>query len=281
MQQKTDRYDRGARDKERSRGDKDRTDKMKGADGRRREVGDEWLYGVNPVMEALKSGRPVLNVYIFFGRHKDVKYIEDEARGKGIAVKNEPITFFDSRFPKGHQGVAAKVGERAYVSLEDLLEIPGSRNEPAFFLALDGVEDPRNFGAILRSAESAGVHGVVIEKHGSAGFGPIVSKSSAGASEHIAVCMLPNIKHAISAMKEEGIAIVGAEADKGVAPWSVDLSNPICLIVGGEDSGLRRTVSEKCDALLSLPIVGKVGSLNASVAAGVFIYEILRQRTRK
>ena len=240
-----------------------------------------FIYGLNPVLEALKAGRKVDAMYIHSGRHKGVEALMSEAKGRGIEVIEKPLAFFDERFPKGHQGVAAKVKERGYTPLDELLGIPEKRKEPAFFVILDEIEDPRNLGAIIRSAEAAGAHGVVIQKHRAAGLTPEAVKASAGAAEHMAVSMVPNIKHAMAEMKENDILIVGAEGGAKTSPYDIDLTVPLALIVGSESKGLRETVKSKCDYLLSLPMRGRVNSLNASVAAGVFLYEILRQRLTK
>lgn len=162
--------------------------------------------------------------------------------------------------------------------MEELLEIPTKMGDHVpFFIILDCIEDPRNFGAIVRSAEAAGAHGVVIQERRSAKPGPEAAKASAGAMEHIPVCIVSNIKHAIDAMKKAGIRIVGAEAGNYPSPWEVDLRGSTALVLGSEDKGIRRVVIEKCDQMISLPIKGRVTSLNTSVAAGILIYEYLRQ----
>lgn len=241
----------------------------------------QWLYGVNPVREALRSGRHVKALYIYSGRRRGVAELRAEAEERGIPVRLERAEFFEGRFPKGHQGVAAEIQAKGYVPLEEMLRIPGERGEAPFFVVLDEVEDPRNLGAVLRTAEAAGVHGVVIQRRRSAGLGPEAAKASAGASEHIAVSAVPNIKHAIYTMNELGITVVGAEADADTLPWEAELSGPIALVVGSEGRGLRRTVREKCDIVVALPMRGQVNSLNTSVSAGVLIYEALRQRLQK
>ncbi len=237
-----------------------------------------WLYGLNPVREALRSKRPVKALHVYSGRHRGVAELKAEAQRRGIPVKTEPADFFDSRFPKGHQGVAAEVLLKGYVSLAELLAIPGERGEAPFFVVLDQVEDPRNLGAVLRTAEAAGVHGVVIQRRRQAGLGPEASKASAGASEYVAVAAVSNVKHALDEMKEAGIAIAGAEADAEALPWEVGLSGPLALVIGSEGRGLRRVVRQRCDLVMRLPMRGRVNSLNTSVAAGVLIYEALRQR---
>ena len=150
-----------------------------------------------------------------------------------------------------------------------------------FFLILDCIEGPRNVGAILRSADAAGVHGVVIQEHRSAGLGPDVSKASAGAVEYVPVSQVNNVKHAISEMKEMNITIIGAEASSEIMPWDIDLSIPVALVIGSEGKGIRKTVAERCDFIVSLPMRGMVNSLNVSVAGAVLMFEVLRQRARK
>jgi 23S rRNA (guanosine2251-2'-O)-methyltransferase len=242
---------------------------------------EEWIYGFNPVLEALRAGRNIKAVYVSSGRHEKVSEIRKESEIRGVPVETAGNTFFDSRFPKGHQGVAARVIQRGYVSVDELLAIPSGRNETPLFIILDGVEDPRNFGAILRSADAAGVHGVVIQSHRSASLGPEVAKTSAGAVEYVPVSMVPNIKHAIREMKERGITVIGAEAGDYPALWEVDLTVPLTVIIGSEGMGARKTVRGACDIIITIPMRGKINSLNASVASGILLFEILRQRSTK
>ena len=241
----------------------------------------EWIYGLNPVLEAIRSGRRITSVFISLSRKDQVFDIEKEIAARGIKIQRVDRLFFDSRFPKGHQGLAALAAPREYTSLEELLDIPARRNETPLFLILDCVEDPRNFGAILRIADAGGVHGVVVQSHRSALLGPEAIKASAGAAEYVHVSVVSNIKHAIKDMKELGITVVGAEAGLGRPGWDIDLAVPLALVIGSEGKGLRKTVREDCDMLVSLPMKGKVNSLNASVATGIIIFEIIRQRMKK
>lgn len=240
-----------------------------------------WIYGVNPVLEAFRAGRKIKEVYISSSRRDGIPQVEKEIERAKIPVKTVTIDFFDNLFPKGHQGIAAKVEAKQYTDLRELLEIPSIKNEIPFFVVIDCIEDPRNLGAILRTADAAGVHGVVIQEHRSAGLGPTVSKTSAGADEHIPVSRVSNIKNAISEMKKNGITILGAEAGAGNCLWNIKLDMPVALVVGSEGKGLRKTVAEKCDMVVSLPMKGSVNSLNASVAAGILMFEILRQRMKE
>lgn len=240
-----------------------------------------WIYGLNPVLEVLRARRNIKEVYISSGRHEKLFLIKKETESRGIALRIVDVTFFNERFPKGHQGIAVKVSEKGYTDLYELLNIPEKRNEIPFFLILDCIEDPGNVGAILRSADAAGVHGVIVQEHRSAGLGPAVSKASAGAVEYVPVSQVSNIKHAISEMKEREIAIIGAESGSENMPWDVDFSVPAGIVIGSEGRGLRKTVSEKCDFVVSIPMRGRVNSLNVSVASAVLMFEVLRQRVRK
>ncbi len=242
---------------------------------------EEWIYGLNPVLEVIRSGRQVKTAFLSVSRREGVAGIEQEILSRGIALKRADQSFFDSRFPKGHQGIAVVVAPREYVELDELLKVPSLKNETPFFLILDCVEDPRNFGAILRTADAGGVHGVIIQSHRSATLGPEAVKASAGAAEYIPVAMVANVKHAIAGMKEAGVLVVGAEAGADKMIWDLELSLPLALVIGSEGKGLRRTVKEDCDVLASLPMNGRVNSLNVSVATAVMIYEVIHQRIRK
>lgn len=245
------------------------------------DTASDWICGLNTVLEALRAGRDIKAVYLMTGRHDNAARIRAEAEKSGIHVKTADSSFFDAQFPKGHQGIAAQASKKEYISLDELLAIPSKKNELPLFVVIDCVEDPRNFGAILRSADAAGVHGVVIQSHRSVSLGAEAAKSSAGAVEYVPVAMVSNIKHAISRMKDEGITILGAEAEAPSSIWAADLNVPLAVVVGSEGKGMRRTVKENCDLLVSLPMKGRINSLNVSVAAGIMFFEILRQRTTK
>jgi 23S rRNA (guanosine2251-2'-O)-methyltransferase len=262
------------RDRQHSAGEKDLAPRLD-----RHRPRDEWIYGLNPVLEALRAGREIKSVIVSASRRENFPEIEREVLSRGVKFRREDNSFFDSMFPKGHQGIAAVVAPREYATVEDLLAIPSRKNEVPLFLILDLLEDPRNFGAILRVADAGGVHGVVIQSHRSVALGPEAVKASAGAAEYMPVAMTANIKHAIREMQEAGITVTGAEADAPQSAWEADFSIPTAIVIGSEGKGLRRTVKEDCDMLVKLPMKGKVNSLNASVAAGIIIFEIMRQRT--
>jgi 23S rRNA (guanosine2251-2'-O)-methyltransferase len=177
-----------------------------------------------------------------------------------------------------HQGVVARVAWASYASLADLLEIPGARGEPPFFLALDQVQDPRNLGAVLRTAEATGAHGVVVPKHHAVGLTSAAAKSAVGAAELVPVAREPNLVQVLEVFKKEGVWVIGAAPGGGKLPWETDLAGPVCLVLGGEGEGLRPLVARSCDLLVSLPMRGKLASLNVSAAAAVLCYEVLRQR---
>ena len=241
----------------------------------------EWIYGVNPLIETIRSGRNIYKIYISSGRREKRDYILRETHKRDIELVVKGNEFFDSRFPKGHQGIAALVESKKYLSLDELLEIPSKRNENAFFVVLDCIEDPRNVGAIIRTAEAAGAHGMILQAYRSSGIGPEVVKTSAGAIQHMPVSIIPNIKQAIKLMKERDIQVIGAEAGDYPYPWEIDLAGSLGIVVGSEGKGLRRTIKDSCDIIVSLPMRGKVNSLNVSVATGILLFEILRQRLLK
>lgn len=240
-----------------------------------------WLYGINPVLEAIRAGGKIKSVHISSGRHKGLSRIIDEAEKAGLPVKIEDKDFFNKTFLKGHQGIAARISQKEYIKLDELLKIPSKRNEQAFFIILDCIQDPRNLGAILRVAEAGGVHGIILQSHRSAGLSPAVYKTSAGAVEYIPVAQVSNLKRAISLLKDEKIWVYGADMEGENTLWDTDFRRPLAIVLGSEGGGIRRTVRERCDSLLRIPLKGRVTSLNVSVATGILIFEILRQRQER
>jgi 23S rRNA (guanosine2251-2'-O)-methyltransferase len=175
----------------------------------------------------------------------------------------------------------ARVAGAEYASIDDVLAVPGQRGEPAFFLALDQIQDPRNLGAILRSAEATGAHGAIVPKHHAVGLTAAAAKSAMGAVEHLPVARETNIVQVLEILKKHGVWIVGSTVQGGRTPWEVDLSGPICLVLGGEGPGVRPLVAKSCDFLVSIPMRGKIGSLNVGAAAAILCYEVERQRMAK
>jgi len=245
-------------------------------DPRRKDAG-QWLYGVNSAREALRSGRLVHEVCLYRGRtDRTVDEIAALAARRGVRVRSADRAFF-SGFPKGHQGVAVRVGPARVVSLEDLFSISSRRGEQPFYLIVDGVEDPRNLGAIIRTAEVGGVHGIILQKRRVAS-GETVAKASAGAVEHLPIVRVANIKNAMRELSGQGVTIYGAEAEAGESYWDADLTVPLALVVGSEGRGVRATVRRCCDHVVKIPVLGRIDSLNVSVATGILVYEVVRQR---
>jgi 23S rRNA (guanosine2251-2'-O)-methyltransferase len=177
-----------------------------------------------------------------------------------------------------HQGVVARVSAAEYVDLDDLLAIPVARGQPPFYLVLDQVQDPRNLGAILRTAEAFGVQGVVIPKHHAVGLTEAAARTAMGALERMPVARATNIVTAIERIKESGTWVYGTVPGEGVAPWAADLRGPVCLVLGSEGEGVRPLVARACDAVLAIPMSGVTESLNVAAAAAVLCYEVARQR---
>jgi 23S rRNA (guanosine2251-2'-O)-methyltransferase len=241
---------------------------------------EHFIYGINPVHEILKSDRKPHTLYVQRHTDRNLGKVIELARQKHIPVKVVDKDFFEVRFDKGHQGIAVAVTPKKTLEIDDLIEAAFTKNKIPFFLVLDCIEDPRNFGAILRVADAAGVDGVVFQSRRAAGISPLVYKVSAGAVEYVNLSEVVNIKHAIIKMKEKDVVIIGAEADSSASLWDVDLARPIAIIMGSEGEGLRQTVKGLCDIEVNLPMKGMVNSLNVSVATGVLAYEVLRQRRK-
>jgi 23S rRNA (guanosine2251-2'-O)-methyltransferase len=238
----------------------------------------QLICGINPVLEALGAGtRHFDRLLVVKGmRNRRVSEAIARASQRGVPLRFEAREMLD-RMSGGlpHQGVIAVVSAKGVVDLDALL---AEAREPAFVVVLDGVEDPRNLGAVLRSVECAGADGVVIPERHSAGLSEAAARASAGALEHVTVARVGNLAQAIDALKARGLWVVGFDAE-GRERWdAVDLKGPIAIVLGGEGRGIRRLIREKCDHVVSLPLFGHVPSLNVSVAAGIALYEVVRQR---
>lgn len=242
---------------------------------------EDLIEGRNAVTEALRAGRSIDKIYIAKGEvDKTLGHIASKARDQGVVVVETDRRKLDAMsVTHAHQGVIALAAVREYCSVEDILAIADERGEPPFVILCDEISDPHNLGAILRTAECAGAHGVIIPKRRSAGLTSIVDKTSAGAAEHMAVARVPNLPAAIRELKERGLWVYGTAADAPSGMWDTDLTGPLCLVIGSEGDGMGHLVAENCDFLLSIPMRGKVSSLNASAAASVVMYEVLRQRS--
>lgn len=238
---------------------------------------EEIIYGRNAVTEALLSGRAVDTVYIQ-KTAKGMGKIISLAKENGAVVKDVSEEKLDMLAPGGkHGGVAAKAAAAEYFSVEDILLTAKEKKEPPFIIIADEIQDPHNLGAIIRTAEAAGAHGVIIPKRRSAGLTATVLKTSAGAASWIKVARVSNLVDTINFLKKQGVWVYGAEAD-GEPFHKADLSGPAALVIGSEGFGLGRLVRESCDMILSIDMYGKVNSLNASVSGGILMYEIVRHR---
>ncbi len=246
-------------------------------------MADDRVWGRNPVRALLKSGsRRTDEIAVLSGAHGPLSEIVALARRAGVKVSyrtRDQLTAIAGT--PDHQGVVARVAAAEYAALEDLLEIPGRRREVPFFVALDQVQDPRNFGALLRTADAFGVHGVIVPKHHAVGLTEAAARTAMGAVEYIPVARETNLVSALEKLKESGIWIYGAAAEKGVAPWAADLTGPLCLVLGSEGEGLRPLVARACDVMVTVPMRGGVGSLNVAAAGAVLCYEVARQRGQR
>jgi 23S rRNA (guanosine2251-2'-O)-methyltransferase len=238
------------------------------------------IYGINPVLEALKSGkRNFIKIIIAAGRRgKGIHEIESLAKSKGIEIE---ITPSSELLTPNSQGIAAIVLQRSEIGLNGLIDGLYKKESKPIVAILDGIEDPGNLGAIIRSAEALGIGGIIIPKDRAAGLTPVVVKRSAGAIEHIPVVKVTNISNTIEELKEKGFWVVGVEAGADKDCFSLSYDDPIAVVFGGESKGMRRLTKEKCDYLVSIPMKGRVSSLNVSAACAVIFYEILRQRIFK
>ena len=241
---------------------------------------ESLVYGKNPVTELLKSGSGVDTVLIAEGMAPAVAaYYTAMAKEAGATVKRvHPNKLRLMTGTESHQGVAAFASEIEYVTVEDLLNVAREKGEPPFLVLSDGIEDPHNLGSIIRSAECAGAHGVIIPKRRSAGLTAIVGKASAGAAEHMKIARVPNIPSVLKELKNEGVWVYGAAAGGSSELWSTDFTGSCAIVIGSEGDGMGRLVRESCDFIVSIPMAGKINSLNASAAASIIMYEVLRQR---
>lgn len=244
-------------------------------------MNNEIIYGRNSVRELLQSGKSV-NKVLFLSEAKNDRdqEIMDSLRERGI-----PYQFVDrktlERLTDGerHQGILAYIAAREYAEVEDILNLAREKEEEPLILVLDELEDPHNLGALLRTVDAVGAHGVIIPKRRSVALTGIVAKTSAGAVEHVLVARVGNLVQTLEELKEKGCWISGAEAD-GTDVFQADLSGPRVLVIGSEGKGLSRLVKETCDEIVSIPMRGHITSLNASVAGSVLLYEAFRQRRR-
>lgn len=242
---------------------------------------NDVIEGRNAVIEALRAGRAIDKIYIAKGDvDKTLGHIASKGREKGIVVvecDRRKLDFMSQTH--AHQGVIALAAVREYCSIDDIFALADERGEKPFIIVCDEISDGHNLGAIIRSAECAGAHGIIIPKRRSAGLTAVVDKASAGAAEHMLIARVANLPAAIKELKFRGLWVYGTAADGQNDLWHTDFSGAVALVIGSEGDGMGRLVKENCDFVVSLPMKGQVSSLNASNAAAITMYEILRQRS--
>ncbi|MBP5304148.1 MAG: 23S rRNA (guanosine(2251)-2'-O)-methyltransferase RlmB [Clostridia bacterium] len=244
----------------------------------KQETFQDILAGRNAVSEALRSGRAIDHIAIAKGDHTgSIVALIAKAREKQIPIKEVDSRKLEALGGRNHQGILAVAACKPYAELDDLFALAEERNEPPFFILCDELEDPHNLGAIIRTAECSGAHGVIVPKRRNAGLTTAVYKASAGAVEYLPVARVSNIADTLEKLKKRGVWIYGLDMN-GTSRKETDLSGPIALVIGAEGHGLSRLVRERCDGILSLPMFGKINSLNASVACGIAMYEVVRAR---
>ena len=241
---------------------------------------DGIIEGRNAVMEALRAGTPIDKLFLARGEtDATLGHIASTARDKGIVVVEADRKKLDfMSVTHAHQGVIAVAAVREYASVDDILAIAREKGEAPLIVVCDELSDPHNLGAVIRTAECAGAHGVIIPKRRSAGLTAIVAKTSAGAVAHLPVARVPNLTACLKELKEAGVWVFGAAAGARTSIYQADLKGPAAIVIGSEGDGMGRLVSETCDVLVSIPMKGKLNSLNASAAAAILLYEAVRQR---
>lgn len=252
----------------------------KGFEGKEKPVREDLVEGRNAVLEVLRSDRTIEYLLVAAGSTTgSINKILGLAKENGIIIKEVDRKKLDGMSITGsHQGVMAIVTPYKYFEVDDIIEYAESKNEKPFVLVLDEIEDPHNLGSIIRTAEICGVHGIIIPKRRNVGVTPIVYKTSAGAVEHMKIAKVANINNAIDKLKENGMWIYGADMHGQDYCYKTDFSGAVALVIGSEGKGISKLTKDKCDVLVKIPMVGQITSLNASVAAGILMYEILKQK---
>ena len=237
------------------------------------------IIGRNAVMEAVRSGREIDKLFVAKGNTSGALVpIIEKCRARKTVIKEVPVNKLD--FMSGnaaHQGVIALIPSKGYCTVDDIFNTANEKGEQPFIIICDGIEDPHNLGAIIRTAEATGVHGIIIPKHRSVTLNATVAKSASGALEYMNVCKVTNISSTVDELKKRGVWVFGADMD-GEYWCKSDYTSPTAVIIGSEGNGISRLVKDKCDQIISMPMCGKINSLNASVAAGVLMYEVAKQR---
>ena len=241
---------------------------------------DGVIEGRNAVIEALRAGVAIDKIFLMKGETDSaLGHIASAAREKGVVVVDADRRKLDGMSrTHSHQGVIALAAVREYATVDDILNAAREKGEPPLIVVCDELSDPHNLGAVIRTADAAGAHGVIIPKRRSAGLTAVVAKTSAGAVAHVPVARVPNIPSVLRELKKRGIWVFGTAADGGTSLYDADLKGPAAIVIGSEGSGMTRLTAETCDFLVSIPMRGKLNSLNASAAAAILLYEAVRQR---
>jgi 23S rRNA (guanosine2251-2'-O)-methyltransferase len=241
---------------------------------------EEWIAGKNPVLEALRSGREINKIWIAEGVQKgQIRQLLDLAKQKGLIVQFVPKRKIEQYAKtEAHQGVLASIAAYTYAEVDDIFQAAEKKGEQPFILILDELEDPHNLGSIMRTADAVGAHGIIIPKRRAVGLTATVAKASTGAIEYVPVARVTNLSRTIDELKSKGVWIVGTDASAKQDYRDLEADMPLGLVIGSEGKGMARIIKEKCDFLIKLPMVGHVTSLNASVAASLLMYEVLRKR---
>ena len=244
---------------------------------------DDQIEGRNSVLELLESGKDVNKIFVTRGeKHGSINKILGIAKERKIIVVEKDKKQMDEMAQEeNYQGVIAIVPPFEYVEISDILEVAKERNEDPFVIVLDGIEDPHNLGSIIRTAETAGVHGVIIPKRRAVSVNSTVNKASAGAVEHMKIARVTNISDAIEELKKAGLWVCGTAVDTNKYYYNQDLTGALAIVIGNEGKGIGEKVKKNCDFLVKIPMTGKVQSLNASVSTGIVVYEAVKQRIRK
>ncbi|MFB5663045.1 23S rRNA (guanosine(2251)-2'-O)-methyltransferase RlmB [Alteribacillus sp. HJP-4] len=244
-------------------------------------MSEEWISGKNPVLEALRSDHSINKIWVAEGAGKgQMKQVQQLAKEKGVLVQQAPRKKLDELSGNNrHQGVVAAIAAYRYAEIDDIFQKAAAKQEEPFFILLDEVADPHNLGSILRTADAAGAHGVIIPKRRAAGLTQAVAKASAGAIEYVPVARVTNLARTMEQLKDRGLWLAGTDASGTADFRTIPSDTPIGLVIGSEGKGMGRLVKEKCDFLLQIPMAGHVTSLNASVAAALLMYEVNRKRS--
>ena len=249
----------------------------------RQEHADGIIEGRNAVLEALRAGAAVDKLYLAKGEVDAARrHLASTAREHGAVVVECDRRKLDSMsVTHAHQGVIAVTAVREYADVDDILDVAREKGEPPLIVVCDELSDPHNLGAVIRTAECAGAHGVIIPKRRSAGLTAVVAKTSAGAVSYVPVARVPNLTACLKELKDKGLWVYGATAEAKTQLYQADLKGPAAIVIGSEGSGMSRLVEETCDVLVSIPMAGQLNSLNASAAAAILLYEAVRQRLGK